>query len=80
MVILKHCLSETELVYCEATNYAAANLNNDALIRNTNPSFQNEVENQVLKSLKENSASENIRRKLINWKIQNSGQQTIIVL
>ena len=33
-------------------NTAESSLNNDALIRDTNPSFQHEVEQQVLRSLR----------------------------
>ena len=69
----------------EDTNYAPSNdrlLNKDALIRDTNASFQREVEQQVLKSLRDKSSASdgNLKRKLINWSILNSGKQTIIVL
>ena len=69
----------------EGTNYAPSNdrlLNKDALIRDTNASFQREVEQQVLKSLRDKSSASdgNLKRKLINWSILNSGKQTIIVL
>ena len=68
----------------EVSNYSPdatlAEKNNDAMIRDFNPSFQKEVEEQVLKSLKDKSSSGNNRNKLINWRILNNGEQTIIVL
>ena len=64
-----------------ATNLGSEKNNvNDAMIRDFNPSFQKEVEEQVLKSLKDKSSSGNNRSKLINWRILNNGEQTIIVL
>ena len=75
--------------HVEVSNYSpddatlGSEKNNDAsdtMIRDFNPSFQKEVEEQVLQSLKDKSSSGNNRSKLINWRIHNFGEQTIIVL
>jgi hypothetical protein len=55
----------------------------DVMIRDTNPNFQNRVENTVLKQLMEGNSGRQQKNgpgKLINWKIINQGRQTIIVL
>ena len=45
--------TEGERNNSDYTGGAESSLNNDALIRDTNPSFQHEVEQQVLQSLRD---------------------------
>ena len=49
----------------------------DIMLRDTNPYFQDKVEGKVLNHLQNKPGK---RDKLINWSIYNSGKQTIIVL
>lgn len=51
----------------------------DVMIRDSNPAFQQNVEKQLMESLKHKYEGEN-GKKLINWSIYNAGKQTIIVL
>ena len=56
-------------------------IGSDIMIKDTNPVFQENVENQLLNSLREKSKGKGkAKAKLINWSIYNAGKQTIIVL
>ena len=57
-------------------------IGSDIMIKDTNPVFQENVENQLLNSLREKSKGDagGRKAKLINWSIYNAGKQTIIVL
>lgn len=51
----------------------------DIMLRDTNPYFQDKVEGKVLNHLLQKNPR-STKEKLINWSIYNSGKQTIIVL
>ena len=56
-----------------------ANAPEDLMVRDPNPGFRQNVEDSVMDSLRLKSDAES-NGKLINWRIYNAGQQTIIVL
>ena len=56
--------------------YKSENGEEDIMLRDNNPLFQEKVEGKVLNHLQKKAT----REKLINWSIYNNGKQTIIVL